>query len=130
MPVTYQYENDKQGVIITAVGAIDGEDFIHNMKELFSDDQATRNYRYGLNDFTQLEKFNISLPQISTLADLHINVSKINPNIIVGFAISKSFIHGLVNVWKVYAEITGWQVNITKTLPEIRDWVDRKPTQS
>ena len=130
MPVTCQYENNKQGVIITAVRTVDGEELIHNMKELFSDEQTIRNYRYGLNDFTQLEKFNISLTQISTLADLHIDVSKINPNIIVGFAISKPFIHGLVSIWKVYAEITGWQVNITKTLPEIRDWIDRKSAQS
>ena len=123
MPVTVQYESSNQGVVISAAGTVEGEDFINTMAELFSDEQAIRNYRYGLNDFTRLDKFNISLSQISSLADLHIGVSKINPDIVVGFAISNTFIRGLVNVWKVYAEITGWKVHITKTFPEIRAWL-------
>lgn len=129
MPVTYQYVDNKQSVVIKAVGAVDGEDFVNTMVELFSDEQTIRNYRYGLNDFTRLEMFNISLTQIYSLAELHIEASKINPNIIVGFAIEKRFVYSLVMIWKAYAQITGWQVNIKKTLPEIRNWIDNTLVQ-
>ena len=57
MPITLQYENNKQDVIITVTGIVAGEEFLHEMNDLFSDEQAIRNYRYGLNDFTQLEQF-------------------------------------------------------------------------
>ncbi len=59
-------------------------------------------------------KINISLTHISSQAEIHIGASKINPDIFVGFAINKRFIHSLVSVWKAYARITDWQVTIKK----------------
>lgn len=125
MPTTFQYENNQQGIIVTAVGTVDGEDFLKKMEEFFSDEQKIRNYKYGINDFTQVEKYNISPSQIFSLAKLHIMASKINQDIVVGFAINKPVVHGLVRIWMAYAEMTGWRVNIEKTLPEIRIWVDK-----
>ncbi len=52
MPVTCQYEKNNQGVIITAVGTVDGDDFVNKIVELFSDGETIRNYKYRLNDFT------------------------------------------------------------------------------
>ena len=130
MALTFHYENNKQGLIITAKGIVDGKDFLNNMKQFFSDEQIVRNYRYGLNDFTQLEKFNISPSQIYSLAKLHIKASKINSNIIVGFAIHKTIIYGLVRIWTGYPSITGWRVNIEKTVPEIRNWIDTELIQN
>ena len=130
MPITFQYENNKQDVIITVTGIVTGEEFLHKMNELFSDEQAIRNYRSGLNDFTQLEKFNISPGQIISLAKLHNKASTVNPNIIVGFAINKPVIHGLVRIWMAYAAFTNWQVNIKKTLPEIENWINSKLAQN
>jgi len=130
MGVTFQYEKNKQGLIVTAIGIVDGKEFLDKMKEFFSDEQAIQSYRYGLNDFTQLEKFNISSKQIFSLAKLHTKASKINQNLIVGFAINKPIIYGLVRIWMAYASATGWQVNIKKTLPEIESWIDRILTQN
>ena len=126
MPVTCQYVDHKQGVIITASGNVDGEEFINKIAELFTDEKTIQNYKFGLVDLTQLEKFDISLTQIANLANLHIEASKNNRNIIVGFAINKRFVHGLVRVWMSYASITGWQSNIEKTVPEIKDWIDNE----
>lgn len=130
MPVTYQYVENKQGVIITATGVVDGVEFINKIEEIFSDEQTIRNYKYGLVDYTQLDKFNISIPQIATLAKVHIEASKYNPDIIVGFAINKAVIYGLVRVWMTYALFTGWKVNIKKTVPEIRNWINEKYAQT
>ena len=130
MPVSYEYVDNKQGVIITAVGDVDGAEFINKMREIFSDAQTIQNYKYGLVDYTQLGKFDISLNQIAELASIHIESSKINPKIIVGFAIDKPLIHGLVRVWMAYATITGWQLNIKKTVPEIKSWIDEQVVQS
>jgi len=126
MAVIFQYENDKQGIIVTAIGIVEGKEFLNKMRESFSDEQTIRNYRYGLNDFTQVEKFNISSSQLFSLAKLHIKASKINTNLIVGFAINKPFLYGIVRVWMAYAATTGWQINIEKTLPEIKGWISAK----
>lgn len=126
MPLTFQLENNKQGVLVIADGVITGEEFLTEMEEFFSDEQTIRSYRYGLNDFTQLDKFNISAGQIFSMAKLHIKASKINPDLIVGFAIKKPLIYGLVRIWVAYAGITGWDVNIKKSMPEIREWIDKR----
>ena len=130
MPVHYEYIDNKQGVIITALGIVEGEEFINVIKELFSHKETIQNYKYGLVDYTQLDKFDISITQISELANIHIESSKLNPEIIVGFAIIKPVIHGLVRVWMAYATITGWRVNIKKTVPDIKRWIDSQLAQN
>ena len=129
MPVHYEYISNKQGVIITASGDVTGEDFIKVIKLVFSDEKNIRGYKYGLVDYTQLVNFDISLTQIADLANIHIESSKVNPGIIVGFAINKPFIHGLVRVWMAYATITGWRLNIKKTVPEIQSWIEGQLSQ-
>ena len=123
MPVTIQYENNKEGIIVTAKGIVNGREFVEKLGEYFQDDEIIQNYRYGLNDFTQVEKFNISPNQIFSLAKIHIKASKVNQNIIVGFAINKPFIYGMVRIWQGYASITGWKIHIEETLPEIQRWI-------
>ena len=128
MAVIFQYENNKQAIIVTAVGTVDGKEFLQKMEEFFSDEQTIRNYKYGLNDFTKVEKFNITSNQLFSLAKLHIKASKINQNLIVGFAINKSFLYGIVRIWMAYAVTTGWRINIERTIPEINDWVKQQLT--
>lgn len=129
MAVSFQHEDNKQGVIVTAVGIVDGKEFLEKMEEFFSDEQTVRNYKYGLNDFTQVEKFDISSGQIFSLAKIHIKASKINPNLIVGFAVTKPFLYGIVRIWMAYAATTGWYINIEKTLPEIKNWINKNLSQ-
>jgi hypothetical protein len=38
MALTFQYESNKQGIIVTAAGTVDGQEFLNNMKEFFSDE--------------------------------------------------------------------------------------------
>ena len=124
MSIAFHFENQNKGIIVKASGIADGKEFLEKMKESFSDEEVIRNYRYGINDFTQLEKFNISSHQIFSLAKLHIKASRINRNLVVGFAIKKPLIYGLVRIWEALAEATGWEVNIEETVPAIRDWVE------
>jgi len=123
MPVEYEYHDNRQGVLIRAWGNVDGSDMISSMRRIFSDDETIRNYRYGIVDYSNIATFNISHDQIFSLAKIHIEASKINPHIIVGFAIEKPLVYGLVRIWMVYANMTGWKVNIEKDLESITRWV-------
>lgn len=42
MPVTYEFVDNKEGVIITSVGDITGEEFINIIREIFSDEETIR----------------------------------------------------------------------------------------
>lgn len=72
MSVNFQYENNTQVLIATAVELVDGKELLNKMKEFFSDEQTILNYKYGQNVFTRLDKFDISTSQIFSLAKLHI----------------------------------------------------------
>ena len=124
MPVNITFESNKQGVLIKAHGTVDGKEFLGKMRELFTDQETTRNYRYALNDFTQIKQYNISTIEIYSLANLHLMASEVNREIMVGFAIWNPLVYGLVRMWMAYAASTGWQIGIRKTYPEIRDWLN------
>ena len=124
MPVNYEYLINKQGVLIRAYGIVAGMDLVKNMENIFKDTNSTRNYIYGICDFSNIEKFNISHDEIFALSIIHIRASKVNPQIVAGFAINKSIVYGLVRIWMVYAETTGWKLNIKKDLPSIQKWTE------
>lgn len=130
MPVKYEYLDNKQGVLIRATGTTEGIDLIRTMEDIFKDEVILTNYKYGICDFSDIEKFNISYEQIYSLATIHLDASKLNPQIVVGFAINKPLVYGLVRVWMVYAEMTGWKLNIEKDFPTIKKWVEEKLSAS
>lgn len=123
MSVNFEYLDNKQGVLIRAEGEVDGAEMVNVMHQIFSDEETIKNFRYGVVDYSEIETFDITHDQIFALSKIHIDASKINSNIVVGFAIKKPLVYGLVRIWMVYANITGWKVNIEKDLPTIRKWV-------
>lgn len=129
MPVEFEYLDNSRGVLIRAFGDVAGVDLIKTMNMVFNDEATTINYTHGICDFTGIENFDISHKQIFSLSEIHVQASKLNPHIVVGFAINKPLVYGLVRVWMVYATITGWKVHIEKELDAITGWVkDNLPT--
>lgn len=124
MAVDYKYLNNSQGVLISAYGIAEGADLVNNMENIFKDPNSVKNYKYGICDFSAIEKFNISHNEIFALSKIHIKASKLNPQISVGFAISSPTVYGLVRIWTVYAETTGWTLKIKKDLPSIKKWIE------
>lgn len=130
MPVEYDILDDGKGVLIRGFGNVEGIDMINAMKEIFDDEETIKNFRYGICDYSEIEHFNITHDQIFSLSMIHIDASKENPDIVVGFAINKPLIYGLVRIWMVYANLTGWTVNIKKDLSSIQKWVEKQLSAS
>ena len=124
MPVEYEFLDKNKGVLIRGYGHVEGVDMIKAMQEIFNDEETIKSFKYGIVDYSEVDNFNISHDQIFSLSMIHIDASKLNPNIVVGFAINKPLIYGLVRIWMVYANMTGWTVNIKKDLPAIQKWVN------
>ena len=129
MPVDYKFTEEKQGVMIAASGHVLGEDLIITMEQIFKDDNLTRNYKYGICDFSRIEKFDISHDQIFLMSKIHLRAAKLNRKITVGFAINKPFIYGLVGMWMVAATMTGWKVHVESDFEEIKYWINKQYTE-
>ncbi len=123
MTVQVKYIEDRAGVIITAFGHVTGDQMIGAMTEIFSDEEKTKGYRYGLCDFTRIETVDMPPEKIVALSRIHIEASKWNQDIVVGFAITSPTVYGLVRVWEVYAELTHWKVHITRSRKETETWI-------
>ena len=125
MSVDFQHIDDKRGVLISAVGDVLGKDLVAAMKIIFSEEDTIKKYKFGICDFSRIEKFDISKNEIFSLSKIHVKASKVNSNIIVGFAINKPVVYGLVGIWMISATMTGWKVHIEYDLPSIKNWVEK-----
>ncbi|RJR16451.1 MAG: hypothetical protein C4581_10185 [Nitrospiraceae bacterium] len=103
-----------------------GNDLISAMKDIFSDREKTMAYRYGLVDFSKNEQMDISVAQIVELSKIHVQASKWNSNIVVGFAIRNTFIYGLVSIWQIFARHTNWKIRLSRSLDENREWLEKE----
>jgi len=126
MPVEVTYLHNNSGVVITGLERVTGSELITVMKDIFSDKEKTMAYRYGLVDFSGSEKMDISVAQIVELSKIHIQASKWNSDISVGFAIRNTFIYGLVSIWQIYAKHTNWKIRLTRSVDETREWLEKE----
>jgi len=126
MPVDVSFSHNNTGAIITASGYVSGEDLIQAISQVFLDETTTRTYRFGLVDFSTIDTLDMSVQQIIDLSKTHVAASKWNKDIVVCFAINKDVVYGLVRIWQAYAELTGWEIRLTRSLEETKEWLSNK----
>lgn len=126
MPLEIKYLHNNSGVVITGRDTVTGSELISAMKDIFSDREKSMAYRYGLVDFSGNEQMDISVAQIVELSKIHVQASKWNSNIVVGFAIRNTFIYGLVSIWQIFARHTNWKIRLSRSLDENREWLEKE----
>ena len=118
--------DDELGTITEFHGALTDELLIHCTKERYSYPERNKKFKYIICDFSNCTEINISTDTVKIVAQMAIEVSKVNKNITIAGAMPKDLVFGLGRMWQAYADETGWNSNMFHSRLEAENWVKEK----
>lgn len=127
MTITIYELDNGLGNLIYGEGELTAEEYYHEtMQHLSKPEAQLKKYIYSIVDYTQVTHAQIGLNYITKIAKKAIEVSKINPEVIVVLAASNNIVYGLAKIWCSLAKMTGWNMNVFKTREKADSWIQNK----
>ena len=125
MPYEISYKKAEGGVIVTYFGVVTDETLVDSIGDRFPSEEAIKNTRYFISDFTDVTEFQVTPKGIKYSASAVIEASKINRNIFIIGIIPDNKVYGMARMWQAYTEveITGWETIFFKTNEEAEVWL-------
>ncbi|MDC7235450.1 MAG: hypothetical protein PQJ58_19635 [Spirochaetales bacterium] len=118
---------DNKGFIIRYTDILNGSDLISHMEQAYSNPDLLRDSDFGLNDFSNVVKLNITSDQIAEIARLNRKIHRDHDSrfriVIYSPAELFSFMSKL---WKDYLGSAGSSVFHTKSLDEASSWLSNE----
>jgi hypothetical protein len=124
MPVSITIIDGGLGVLLVAEGSLTFREVLDANENFFK--QHAEEFircRYWFADYSRVEQSDVDFTQIRQLAALHVNVSKLNPQLIVAVHSTADFIFGMARMWESFAAETGWKTQVFRSAEEANAWV-------
>lgn len=122
----YELDNGL-GNLIFGEGEIAADEYYEViMQHLSKPDEQLKKYIYSISDYAAVTSAEIGLSHITKIAQKSIEVSKINPGVIVAIVASNSIVYGMAKIWSGLAKLTGWTMNVFRTREEADTWMKKK----
>lgn len=115
--------DDEYGSITEFHGMLTDKLLIECTKERYSSEERNSNFKYILNDYSDCTEINISTGAVIAVANMAIEVSRINQNIVIAAAMPTDLIFGLGRMWQAYADETGWNSHAFHSRQEAETWI-------
>lgn len=100
MPVSTKILDDGEGVEILATHIVHGRDIIAELKKI----SQLSKVKYHIIDKELCTEYYVTADDILSIAQLDIEASKLNPNIVVAFIESKFLDFSLTELWQDHVE--------------------------
>jgi len=123
MPLEIKYIDNGLGALFSGSGVVTGQE-LTNINEFESEEY--NKCKYWLYDFSETEIFDVSSEEIKTVASQDLSEAKEDPDIIGAVVAPKDLIYGLVRMWEIYSEKTGWNVMVLRSRAEAETWIQKQ----
>lgn len=123
MPVSFVFENNGRGVVVTAVGEIlDGE--LSSVSKSVYCSEVLSKLKYQIIDLTNVDSVNTTPEQIQLLAARNIAAAKESEGLAMAVIVSNGLMESLVRLWRFYAQDEMLQVSVFKDRMSATNWLE------
>ena len=126
MSIQIKYSHEGAGVMFIGEGVISAEDIFQATKLLYQSDSAIKKIRFCLNDFTKATSTTITSEELSLSIQEDEAAEQINPKMVVAVVADSDFLFGMSRMWHALAGDINWEMYITRSLAEAKDWITYK----
>jgi len=125
----YRTEFTDRGVIHVCSGIVTGEELVAVARESNSSPGRRGVLEYGQVDFTAVTELRVNNAELRRVANEdQITAARFAPTAVVALVTPSSAVSGVVRVWQILTETTGWQSEMFKTRDEAERWIESKIT--
>jgi hypothetical protein len=131
LPVSIKIADGGLGVVLIAQGDLSMQDVLDANLDFFNQyAQEFLSCRYWLADYSQVENSDADFTQTQRLSSIHLNASKLNPQLVVAVYGAKDFVFGMARMWEMLAAATGWQIGVFRSAEEANAWIRSSVNES
>ena len=100
MPIEMKYLDDGRGVIYIGEGIVTGEDIISANRQFFSSKEIMTKNVYGLIDYSDITKFEVSTSELETIASQNEKASEYLTDGIIAVVAKNDLVFGISRMWE------------------------------
>ena len=130
MAYTTEFVDEGRCVLNTGCGVVTGAEIIDGASRLLQAVQDGMPLRYGLVDFTDIDQFLVSTPEVKAIARLNIATAEIARNVCAAIIAPSDHAFGMARMWEVYANATDWERRVFRDADAARDWLAQRIGES
>ena len=128
MPFEISYRQDG-GVVAIFKGKVTGDEIIEVNKIFYATDQKTRDIKYQLVDFREVETFDVSSGDVQKISRQDTKAAEVNPSMLVAIVAAGNRAYGMSRMWQGYTAEISMTSKVFRTLAEAEQWL-KETTQS
>lgn len=92
------------GIEIFIFGVVTGKEVVCSRKNIYDDDNIKCRYRYYIFNNFECTEYDVTADDIALIAELDIQASKTNPQILMAIIESENLQFSLTEVWQAHVE--------------------------
>jgi hypothetical protein len=125
MPIEMKYVDDELGVLFIGEGIVTGEDIINSNRQFFSSEEKMIKNRYGIFDFSNITKFEVSKAELETIISQNRKVSESLADGILAVVAIENFVFGISRMWEIHVELEDlpWETNVLRSRRDAEAWI-------
>lgn len=126
MPIEFKYLDNGLGFGFTVKGSFLGKELIEAARNAYQSEEILRKNKYGIIDYSPVEKFDVSTSDVETIADLCMVASKISPDRLIAVVASSNLSFGYSRMWEMLSGATKWERRVFRVKNEAEGWLKKR----
>lgn len=123
MPFQTTIDRDGMRVFTRYSGNLTASDVLASIKERFADIDRLKKFRIIIADYTDVESFSTENADVREFADVYLNASQQNSDVVMIAIMPTDHQFGLGRMWEGYAQELPWTHRIFRSMEEAKEWL-------
>ncbi len=126
MPIEFKYLDNGIGFGFTARGNFSGKELIGVASNAYRSGKILRKNKYGIIDYSSVERFDVSNSDVQRIAELSVEASKIAPDRIIAVIANDDLSYGCSRMWEFLSSEISWDRMVFRLKNEAEEWLKKR----
>ena len=126
MPIEFKCLDNGIGYGFTAKGNFFGKELIKAARDAYRSGKILRKNKYGIIDYSSVDKFDVSTSDIETIAELSIEASKIASDRLIAVVAKDDLSFGYSRMWQFLSNEIVWERMVFRLRNEAEEWLKKR----
>ncbi len=126
MPIEFQYLDNGLGFGFTATENFLGKELIEAATNAYQSEEILRKNKYGIIDYSPVEKFDVATSDIEAVAELCMEAAKISPDRLIAVVASSNLSFGYSRMWERLSDATNWERMVFRVKSDAEEWLKKR----
>lgn len=122
MPASYEVVGEKRCLLITAAGAVTGDDMVA-VSLAVEANRGLHPMPFCLVDLTGVDQFLVTRGDVERVVAVSHRLAALSPAMAVAVAAPTDLVFGMARMWEAMSNGSGWTTRVFRSVADARRWL-------